>query len=274
MICCETRDEKEGRKVLLQDEVAIVTGGGRGIGRAIARRFAAEGAKVVITARTHSEIEKVADEVRAAGGVAVAHPADLSKEADCESVVAAARKALGPVTILVNDAGILGPVKPVEEISSLEWDQVLALNLRTAFLLCKFTLPEMYARKKGCVLNVLSVAAKAAFQCNSPYAASKAALAGLTRSLAAEAAQRGVRVNGISPGPVPETQMSQELGKSLAKMAGTTPEKILEGAMRGILQGRAQTAEEIASAALFLVSNQASAITGQILNVDGGMVFY
>lgn len=259
--------------MLLQGKVAIVTGGGRGIGRAIAKKFAAEGAAVVVSARSDSEIRQVADEIRSAGGKAEAVAADVSREADCERIVERARRSFAAIHILVNNAGVYGPVQPVEKISPSEWDEVIAVNLRGPFLLSRLVLPEMYKQGEGAILNITSIAAKAAFQLNSPYAASKAGLIGLTHTLAAEAARKGVRVNAISPGPVPETMMSQDLGRKLAEYFQADSEKLFQGMLQGILQGRPQTTEEIAAAALFLVSNQASAITGQTLNVDGGMAF-
>ncbi len=260
--------------MLLKGQVTIVTGGGRGIGRAIARRLAAEGAAVIVTARTESEIQTVAREIRQEGGRTEAVVADVGRETDCERIVRAAREVFGGVHILVNNAGIYGPVLPAERITAQEWDDVMAVNLRGPFLLARLVLPEMYARGAGAILNIASIAAKAAFSLNSPYAASKAGLIGLTHTLAAEAARKGVRVNALSPGPVPETKMSQELGRSLAEYFHADGEQLLKGMLEGILQGRPQTAEEIAAAALFLVSDQASAITGQTLNVDGGMAFY
>jgi len=258
----------------LKEKVAIVTGGGRGIGRAIAKRFAGEGASVVVAARSEAEVRAVESEIREASRHAMAVAADVSQESECEKIVRAAKSAFGSVDILVNNAGIYGPVQAAERISPREWDEVMAVNLRGPFLLSRLVLPEMYARKSGVILNVTSIAAKAAFQLNSPYAASKAGLMGLTRTLAAEAARKGVRVNAISPGPVPETKMSQELGRKLADYLQADGEGLFRGMLEGILQGRPQTAEEIAAAALFLVSSQSSAITGQTLNVDGGMAFY
>ena len=260
--------------MLLKGQVAIVTGGGRGIGRAIARAFAAEGAAVMVTARTETEVRKVATEIEEAGGRAAALAADVAREADCEKIVSAAREAFCAIHILVNNAGIYGPVQPVEKISAREWDDVMAVNLRSAFLLSRLVLPEMYARGSGSILNISSTAAKAAYQWNGPYAASKAALIGLTRTLAAEGARKGVRVNAICPGPVPETKMSEELRRGLAGHSGSDDATILEQMALGTLQGRPQTVEEIASAALFLVSGQSGAITGQTLNVDGGLAFY
>jgi NAD(P)-dependent dehydrogenase (short-subunit alcohol dehydrogenase family) len=132
----------------------------------------------------------------------------------------------------------------------------------------------MYERKYGVILNISSISAKAAFSWGSAYAAAKAGLLGLTRYNAAEAARKGVRVNAICPGPVTETVMSKDLGAELARKLNVSKEEQLAGFLNSILQGRAQTAAEIAQAALFLCSDQGSAITGQSINVDGGAVFY
>jgi 3-oxoacyl-[acyl-carrier protein] reductase len=258
----------------LKRQVAIVTGGGRGIGRAIARKLAGEGAAVVVTARSEKEIREVAAEIQQAGGRATAVAADVSQEADCEKIVKAARDAFGAIHILVNNAGIFGPVRPVEKIAPRDWDEVMAVNLRGPFLLSRLVLPEMYEHRRGAILNISSVAAKTAYPLNSAYATSKAALAGLTRTLAAEGARQGVRVNAICPGPVPETKMSQELTREFAAYFHSDGSEVMKRMIESILQGRPQTADEVASAALFLVSDQASAITGQTLNVDGGMIFY
>ena len=260
--------------MLLAGQVAIITGGGRGIGRAIALRFAREGSAVLLAARTESQIDAVAAELKVAGTKAAAIAADVSKESDCQAIVSAARKQFGRADILVNNAGILGPVRSVEEISPKEWDEVIAVNLRGPFLLSRLVLPEMYERGSGAIINISSVAAKSAFQWNGPYSASKAGMVGLTRTLAAEAARKGVRVNAICPGPVPETEMSQALGKALADRLDADPDDLSKALLEKILQAKPQTADDIADAALFLASSQAAAITGQTLNVDGGMSFY
>jgi NAD(P)-dependent dehydrogenase (short-subunit alcohol dehydrogenase family) len=260
--------------VQLKGKTAIVTGGGRGIGRAIARRFASEGAGVFVAARTAAQLQQVAEEIVADGGRAAWVAGDVSSEADCARIVETAESKLGPVSILVNNAGDYGPVKPIEEITPAEWDRVIAVHLRGAFLLTRLILPGMYARGSGAIVNISSLSAKAAFSWGSPYAAAKAGMLGLTRVVAAEAARKGVRVNAICPGPVTETQMSKELGVKLGERLGVSPEEELKGFLESVLQGRGQTADEIAAAALFLVSDQASAITGQSLNVDGGMSFY
>lgn len=260
--------------MLLQNKVALITGSGRGIGRAMALLFAREGARVFLTARTEKQLTTVAEEVASAGGVAAYLKADLTHEADCSRVVHAAREKFGHVDILVNNAGHYGPVVPVEEYPLEEFDKVLAVHLRAAFLLSKLVLPEMYARQSGVILNVSSLSAKSAFGWGSAYAAAKAGLLGLTRVMAAEAARQGVRVNAICPGPVTETEMSKQLGKTLAERLGVTPEEQLKGFLSSLLQGRGQTAMEIAQAALFLCSDKSSAMVGQSINVDGGAAFF
>lgn len=260
--------------MLLQNKVALVTGSGRGIGRAIAQLFAKEGAAVFLTARTEKELATTAQEILRGGGQAGYATVDLTQEAACAHVVAAAREKFGRIDILVNNAGHYGPVVPVEEYPLAEFDRVIAVHLRAAFLLSKLALPEMYARGSGVILNISSLSAKAAYAWGSAYAAAKAGMLGLTRVTAAEGARKGVRVNAICPGPVTETRMSKELGAVLSKRLGLSEEKQLADYLNSLLQGRGQTAEEIARAALFLCSEQSSAITGQSINVDGGVAFY
>jgi len=261
---------------LLENRVALVTGSGRGIGRAIARLFANEGATVFLTARTDIELSATAAEIDSAthNRQAAFVTADLTHEPDCTRLVAAAREKFGRIDILVNNAGHYGPVVPVEEYPLAEFDRVIAVHLRAAFLLRKLVLPEMYDRGSGVILNISSLSAKSAFGWGSAYAAAKAGLLGLTRVTAAEAARKGVRVNALCPGPVTETVMSKELGATLARKLGVSPEEQLAGFLGTLLQGRGQTADEIARAALFLCSDQSSAITGQSINVDGGAAFF
>jgi 3-hydroxybutyrate dehydrogenase len=260
--------------MLLQNQVALITGSGRGVGRAIAKLFAAEGAAVFLTARSETELSSTAKEITAAGGRAELRVADLAREKDCRGVSSAAAESFGRVDILVNNAGHYGPVLPVEEYPLEEFERVIDVHLRAAFLLSQLVLPGMYARSHGAILNISSISAKAAYGWGSAYAAAKAGLLGLTRVNAAEAARKGVRVNAICPGPVTETVMSKELGAALARKLNVSEGEQLAGFLDSILQGRGQTADEIARAALFLCSEHASAITGQAINVDGGAVFF
>jgi NAD(P)-dependent dehydrogenase (short-subunit alcohol dehydrogenase family) len=260
--------------MLLENKVALITGSGRGIGRAIAKLFSEHGASVFLTARTEAQLASVAKEIAKAGGQTDFLPADLTNQDDCEEAVRAALAKFGRVDILVNNAGHYGPVVPVEEYALEEFDKVIAVHLRAAFILSKLVLPEMYARQSGVILNISSLSAKAAYAWGSAYAAAKAGMLGLTRVMAAEAARQGVRVNAICPGPVTETEMSKELGRVLAKRLGVSPEEQLKGFLSSIPQGRGQTALEISQAALFLCSDMSSAMVGQSLNVDGGVAFF
>ena len=260
--------------MLLENKAALISGSGRGIGRAMALLFAKEGASVFLTARTEAELASVAKEIADSGGKAAYATADLVQEKEVARVFAEAEKKFGRVDILVNNAGHYGPVAPVEQYPLEEFDKVIAVHLRAAFLLSKLALPGMYARKSGVILNISSLSAKAAFSWGSAYAAAKAGLLGLTRYMAAEAARNGVRVNAICPGPVTETVMSKELGNILAKKLNVSPEEQLKGFLDSILQGRGQTAMEIAQAALFLCSDMSSAVVGQSINVDGGAAFF
>jgi len=257
----------------LAEKVAIVTGGGRGIGRAIARRFATEGASVVIAARMVEQLTQTVKEIEENGGKALPVVADVSRERDAVRIVRMAREVYGGVDILVNNAGIYGPVAPIEEIALTEWNRVLAVQLSGAFLMTRAALPVMYAGGGGVIINISSVAARLAYPWAAAYATSKAGLLGLTRTTAAEGARRGERANAILPGPVPGTDMSHELGRGLAARAGRDAGEMFKEFLETILQGRPQTVDEVAAAALFLASRQASAITGQALSVDGGMSF-
>jgi 3-hydroxybutyrate dehydrogenase len=260
--------------MILQGQTALVTGSGRGIGRAIAQLFAKEGASVFLCARSQDQLASTAEEISHRGGQVAFATANVAIEDDCRRIVDAAREKFGPVTILVNNAGHYGPVVPVEEYPLADFDEVIAVHLRAAFLLSQLVLPEMYEHEHGVILNISSLSAKSAFPWGSAYAAAKAGMLGLTRVTAAEGARKGVRVNAICPGPVTETVMSQELGATLARKTGVSSEEQLAGFLQSILQGRGQTADEIAHAALFLCSNASSAMTGQSINVDGGAAFF
>lgn len=262
--------------MLLQEQVALITGSGRGIGRAIAKLFVREGAAVFLAARTEKELATTAAECEAIrGGSGAFCTADLASAGECEKVFEAATRRYGRVDILVNNAGHYGPIVPVEEYPLEEFDRVIAVHLRAAFLLSKLALPGMYERKRGVILNVSSLSAKAAFAWGSAYASAKAGLLGLTRITAAEGARKGVRVNALCPGPVTETVMSKDLGAELARKLNISKEEQLAGFLNSsILQGRGQTTDEIARAALFLCSEQSSAMTGQAINVDGGAAFF
>ena len=243
----------------LANQIAVVTGAGRGIGRAIALRFAAEGADVVCVSRTAENSASVAEEVRALGRKAWAVALDVADDA---AVAAAGEKILadaGRVDILVNNAGVTRDGL-IMRMSEADWDTVLDTNLRGAFVVTKSFVRAMIKQRAGRIINVASVIGLIGNAGQANYAASKAGLIGFTKSLARELASRGITANAIAPGFI-ETDMTSGLKEELkAALLGQIP-----------LQRFGQ-AEDIAQAALFLAGPGSRYVTGQVLTVDGGMV--
>lgn len=248
--------------------VALVTGGGRGIGRAIALALARAGADVAVAARSVPEIEAVAAEVAALGRRTLFLPLDLSDRASLARAPRAVAEQLGPVDVLVNNAG-LHQAAPVHALDDATWDAVIAVNLTAPVLLTRACLPSMYERGFGRVVNVASVAGKIGLRYGAAYSASKHGLVGFTRSLALEGARKGVTANAICPSWT-ETRMMDEAVEGLAAATGRTEAEARAALLRSNPLGRAALPEEVAEAAVFLVRN--GAVTGQSLHVDGGEV--
>ena len=244
----------------LANQIAVVTGAGRGIGRAIALKFAAEGADVVCVSRTQENSEKVAAEIRALGRQAWPVAVDVS---DSAAVAVAAERILtdtgNKVDILVNNAGVTRDGL-LMRMSDADWDTVLDTNLKGAFLFTKAFFRTFAKQRAGRILNISSVIGLIGNPGQSNYAASKAGLIGFTQSIARELAGRGVTVNAIAPGFI-ETDMTSELS-----------EELKGNILRQIPLGKFGAAEDIANAALYLASPAARYVTGQVLTVDGGMV--
>jgi NAD(P)-dependent dehydrogenase (short-subunit alcohol dehydrogenase family) len=254
----------------LQDRVALVTGGGRGIGRAIALALAHEGARVAVTARTAAELQEVGKAIVTQGGRALALTADLADRGAVRQVVAAVAEALGPVEILVNNAGLGSSANPQPVVSFDDdfWDRTLAVNLTAPFLLCKAVLPAMLDRRWGRIINVASINGKIGSFHGAAYAASKHGLLGLTRTLALEVARDGITVNALCPGPVRTVMNDRRIAYDAARRGVSFEEQ--EASLTPV--GRRLGPEEVAPLAVYLASEDARMVTGQAWNVCGGML--
>jgi NAD(P)-dependent dehydrogenase (short-subunit alcohol dehydrogenase family) len=258
-----------GGLMKLDGKISIVTGGGRGIGRAIALRFAAEGAAVTVSGTTREAIDAVAEEIRERGGRALAVAADVADESQVEHMVSATLSEFGGIDILVNNAGIAGPTALVPEISREDWDRTLAVNLTGAFLCAKHALPHLIERRSGCIINITSVAGLKAYAYRSPYAASKWAMIGLTRTLAEEAGRYNITVNAIAPGPVRGPRIDSVI-RNRAVAMNRPFEEVERDYVEPTALKRMVEEEDIAAMAVFLASSEGRNITGETLNISSG----
>jgi 3-oxoacyl-[acyl-carrier protein] reductase len=246
----------------LAEKVAIVTGAGQGLGWAIAKRLADDGACLVIADINWERAQEKAALLQRMGQEAMAIKVDVSKAKEVAHMVEQVLEKFGRIDILVNNAGILGPYFPVEEYPEELWDQVIAVNLKGTFLCCKAVIPIMKKRGKGSIVNIASVAGKEGNANMAPYSASKGAIITLTKTLGKELATSQIRVNAVSPALL-ETEMTQSM----------TPEQ------RALLtskipMGRLGKPEEVAAVVKFLVSDEASFVTGQCYDISGGRSVY
>ncbi len=247
-----------------QDKIVVVTGGGGGIGGATCRRFAAEGAKVAVFDLNPEAGEKVAAAIRAAGGTAEAFKCDITDRASVDAAVAETEKTLGPIDVLVNNAG-WDVFKPFTKTEPAQWDKLIAINLTGALHMHHAVLPGMAARKKGRVVNIASDAARVGSSGEAVYAACKGGMVAFSKTLAREHARHGITVNVVCPGPT-DTALFADY-----KEGAGNPEKLMEAFTRSIPLGRIGQPDDLPGAILFFASDDAAFVTGQVLSVSGGL---
>ncbi len=253
----------------LRGKVAIVTGGGQGIGKAIALAYAREGADVVLAARSREKIEAAARQIEETGRQALAVPTDVSKKSDVEVMVTKALERFGKIDILVNNVGIAGPTAAVVELKEEAWDEVMAVNLKGTMLCSQAVLKHMIPQKSGRIINLSSVGGLRGYPRRSPYGVSKSGINSFTQTLAVEVGPYNIYVNAISPGPVLGDRLTMIFERQ-AKAAGVSPKEIEEGVRKKSPLGKTITEEEVAQLAVFLASDRSSGITGQIINITAG----
>ena len=256
----------------LKDRIALITGGGRGIGRAIALEFAREGADVVIAARSFDQVESVAREINQQQQTkALAASCDVSDSASVEKMFADAQEFFGRgPDILVNNAGIAESA-PLVKTSDELWRRHLEINLNGTFYCTRRALPEMIERGWGRVINIASIAGKTGWPYVAAYSASKHGVLGLTRSAALEVATKGITVNAICPGYV-DTEMTTRGVENITKKTKLSADEAMETLKKMSPQNRIVTVEEVAALAVLLASEDGRGINGQAINVDGGTV--
>jgi 3-hydroxybutyrate dehydrogenase len=249
---------------------ALVTGGGRGIGRAVALRLARGGATVAVASRTRGDVDAVSEEIRALGGSSLPLVVDVSRSEDVEGMFRAARTAMGGVDILVSGAGVALSV-PVSRTSDDVWRSMIETNLSGAFYCLREALPEMVEAGWGRVVTIASIAGKSGHPYIAAYAASKHGVLGLTKCAALEVADKGVTVNAVCPGYV-DTPMTDASVARIVEKTGRPGAEVRRHLEEMSPQKRLMTADEVAALVEYLCGDEARGITGQALNVDGGTV--
>lgn len=258
---------------MLKDKVAVVTGGGQGIGRLIALTLASAGADIVLAARSREPLEATAVEIEALGREALVVPADVRREDSVQALAQQALSHFGHVDILINNAGITGPTAMLWEVPPAEWEETFAVNVTGPYLCCRAFLPSMIERRAGSIIFISSMTGKRPLVGRATYAAGKLALVGLARSLAWETGPYGIRVNVISPGAV-EGERVERVIREQARVEGISLDESRRHFTGNSPLGRMVPPQNIADAVLFLASDKAASITGEDLNVSAGTVMY
>ncbi len=257
----------------LEGKVVVVTGAGRGIGREIALHCAAQGGNLVLAARSVPALEGVAREIEDAGGTAQVIETDVTERSSAALMAQQALDRWGRIDVLVNNSGIAGPSAPLWEVPADDWDETIAVNVTGVFLCCQAVLPSMIERRSGSVVNIGSVTGKRPLLNRSAYATSKAALIGLTRTLAEETGPHQIRVNLVSPGTVDGARIDWVFEQQ-AKATDREADDVRAEFVEATPLKRLVAAADVARTVTFLASDESAGITGADLNVSAGLVMY
>ncbi|HEY3275854.1 MAG TPA: SDR family NAD(P)-dependent oxidoreductase [Syntrophorhabdaceae bacterium] len=258
----------------LKDKVAIITGGGTGIGKAIAKVFSNEGAIVVVAGRTVSHLETTCNEIKGEGGKAAFVKTDVSIERDAINLIAETIRLFSKVDILVNNHGIAGPTIKVADMELDKWNETLAINLTGSMLCAREALRHMIPSKRGSIINVVSEAGRSGdgrsgYPFRSAYCSAKMGEIGLTETLSVEVGEYGIRVNAVSPGPIQGERIFNVVRRRV-EATGASFDEIMKELASNCSLKRLATEEETAAVALFLASDESSGVTGQTIPVSGG----
>jgi len=258
--------------VELKGQVAIVTGAGRGIGRATALELARMGADIVVAEVDPTGADATAALLKDVGRRALVVPTDVTRRPALTALVERTGAELGRIDILVNNAGIYRAAAPLD-VTEEHWDAVMTINARAVFFASQAVLPTMIAQKRGCIVSLASMAGKIGSKTNLPYNVSKAAVISMTKSLALAHAADGIRVNCVCPGFV-ETDMWTMVARDQGQLLGLTPEEFTRQRERQVPLGRMERPDDVANVIAFLCSSRAAYMTGQALSVDGGLIMH
>lgn len=258
---------------MLKEKIAVITGGGRGIGRVIALACAKEGADLVLASRTVETLQETKFAVEALGRKALVVPTDIRHEESVRNLAEQALAHFGRIDVLVNNSGIAGPTAPLWEIAPGDWEETFAVNVTGPYLCCRAFLPSMIERRSGSIIFISSMTGKRPLFGRTPYAAGKLALVGLARTLAWETGSYGIRVNVVSPGAV-EGERIVRVVRNQAQAEGISIDEALRKFTSSSPLGRLVPPDDIANAVIFLASDKAASITGEDLNVSAGTVMY
>jgi len=252
----------------LQGKVALITGSGSGIGKATSLLFAQHGAKICVADINLKRAEETASEIRAKGGEAICVEADVTNAEHIQRMIHETINKFHKIDILFNNAGMSSPLFPIEELDEAHWDKIMAVNVKSIFLACKYAVPIMKKQGGGVIINTGSIIAVRPRPRQSAYLASKAAVVNLTKGIALEVAPYRIRVNCINPVAAETPLLEKILRDSTSQEADYQKEK--EKYIASVPIGRLATADDVAYAALYLASDESSMLTGACINVDGG----